>query len=497
VKDIAAHRSSITALERSICDYEQLMGRTETGLFEPICTMCGRLISEHDAGGIKRHAEARRRELEDHIEQLHVEIARHERSCAESDVVLKTLRSRLDRINELSGRIANSANAIEAQRTLVDDAQLSLAKRMAVLERAEPVTNDEIAAWRDQLTCERAVESLAASFSEVRASLQTQLDRVSRMTEQLAELGDVQFDPAALERMQGRREGAKTATDRLEFIAGQSPRRPQHDRVIAEAEGTRALALEQVGKLQESRAEHQIEEFAIEDAQDEMSQHLNEQKRQLHLRDTSRNERSKIVFELGQIDKDKERLAETARRAEEARVLADDLDHMYTEFNDFERFVARRVKPQLEDMTSELVRVVTESKYESVVLDDDYGLKVFDGDLGPYPLEHFSGGERDVVALAARLALSRLIGSQAANPPSFLVLDEVFGSLDRDRRTNLLDLLGSLAGSAESFQQLFVISHVDDVRVSSAFNEVWRITELPDGSSRLENLNATGAAEDF
>jgi exonuclease SbcC len=101
------------------------------------------------------------------------------------------------------------------------------------------------------------------------------------------------------------------------------------------------------------------------------------------------------------------------------------------------------------------------------------------------------------VALAARLALSRLIGSQAANPPSFLVLDEVFGSLDRDRRANLLDLLGSLSGSAESFQQLFVISHVDDVRVSSAFNEVWRITELADGSSSLENLNASEAAEDF
>ncbi len=73
----------------------------------------------------------------------------------------------------------------------------------------------------------------------------------------------------------------------------------------------------------------------------------------------------------------------------------------------------------------------------------------------------------------------------------------MFGSLDRDRRANVLDLLSSLAGSAESFQQLFVISHVDDVRLSPAFNEVWRVAERDDGSSRLENLNLTQGAEDL
>ena len=93
--------------------------------------------------------------------------------------------------------------------------------------------------------------------------------------------------------------------------------------------------------------------------------------------------------------------------------------------------------------------------------------------------------------------MSRLIGSQAANPPSFMVLDEVFGSLDRDRRTNVLDLLSNLAGSAESFQQLFVISHVDDVRLSPAFTEVWRVSESADGSSQIENLSLSQGAEDF
>ena len=76
--------------------------------------------------------------------------------------------------------------------------------------------------------------------------------------------------------------------------------------------------------------------------------------------------------------------------------------------------------------------------------DENYGIEVFDGDEC-FKLEGFSGGERDVVALCARLAMSELVGSSALRPPRFLVLDEVFGSLDSERRSQLLETLGSLA----------------------------------------------------
>ena len=72
------------------------------------------------------------------------------------------------------------------------------------------------------------------------------------------------------------------------------------------------------------------------------------------------------------------------------------------------------------------------------------------------------------------------------------MLDEVFGSLDRDRRHQVLETLGTLSTATDAFKQLFIISHVDDVRASPIFNEVWRITENDDGVSVLENLNASG-----
>jgi exonuclease SbcC len=127
-----------------------------------------------------------------------------------------------------------------------------------------------------------------------------------------------------------------------------------------------------------------------------------------------------------------------------------------------------------------------------VDFDQDYGIVVYDGDSSDssYPLSTFSGGERDAITLAARIALSHMIGRQATNPPGFLVLDEVFGSLDANRRSQLIDLLGAITGSFEELRQVFIISHVDDVRTSPVIDELWRIEESPEGGSTLTPLAA-------
>jgi exonuclease SbcC len=169
---------------------------------------------------------------------------------------------------------------------------------------------------------------------------------------------------------------------------------------------------------------------------------------------------------------------------------------MYREFAAFDQFVASRIAPRLAEQTSELLDIATDGKYNHVEFDDNYGIQVYDGPDEKFPLEGFSGGERDVVALCARLALSQVIGSSAAHPPSFLVLDEVFGALDRDRRTQLLELLGRIAETIDSFQQMFIISHVDDVRSSPIFTRVLRIVEAEDGSSRIEDATVGMTGEE-
>jgi len=81
-----------------------------------------------------------------------------------------------------------------------------------------------------------------------------------------------------------------------------------------------------------------------------------------------------------------------------------------------------------------------------------------------------SGGEEDIANLALRLAISQMIAERAGQPLSLLVLDEIFGSLDEDRRLAVVDLLRSLA---DRFPQVILITHIDSVR--DGFDRVIRV----------------------
>ena len=63
-----------------------------------------------------------------------------------------------------------------------------------------------------------------------------------------------------------------------------------------------------------------------------------------------------------------------------------------------------------------------------------------------------------------------MIAERAGQPLSLLVLDEIFGSLDEDRRAAVVDLLRSLA---DRFPQVILITHVESVR--EGFDRVVRV----------------------
>jgi exonuclease SbcC len=121
---------------------------------------------------------------------------------------------------------------------------------------------------------------------------------------------------------------------------------------------------------------------------------------------------------------------------------------------------SRRARPLLEEDASRLLATTTQSRYSVARLSDKYLLEVADG-RELHPLHRFSGGEQDLAALCLRLALSRTLAGQRGVETGFIILDEVFGSQDHERRKLLLGQLRELAD--REFRQVFVISHTDDV----------------------------------
>lgn len=154
-------------------------------------------------------------------------------------------------------------------------------------------------------------------------------------------------------------------------------------------------------------------------------------------------------------------LADYDRRAERAAsVRARHMTHARADekMGAFRVAVAGRIRPELEELTSGLVHLLTDGRHEAVSLSEDFELTLYESGV---PVEVASGGTEDIAALALRIALSQLITQRAGHDLGLLLLDEVFGSLDEARRANVLGMLARLRGV---FPQIIQVSHVAETR---------------------------------
>ena len=115
------------------------------------------------------------------------------------------------------------------------------------------------------------------------------------------------------------------------------------------------------------------------------------------------------------------------------------------------------IRPELSARASDNLALLTHDRYSLLKLDEDFQPIVTEDDIDKPVI---SGGEEDVVALSLRLALSELIQERQGRPMSLLILDEVFGSLDSERRQSVMERLSSIKGH---FAQILVISHIEEI----------------------------------
>jgi exonuclease SbcC len=164
------------------------------------------------------------------------------------------------------------------------------------------------------------------------------------------------------------------------------------------------------------------------------------------------------------------RRAEWVARERETTATARDLalhNELDRALSDLRGELNATLRPDLSDLASSFLRDLTNGRYTELELNEDYGSTLLDdGD----PKVVISGGEEDVANLALRLAISQMIAERAGQPLSLLVLDEIFGSLDEDRRVAVVELLRSLA---DRFPQVILITHIDSVR--DGFDRVIRV----------------------
>ena len=483
---IAEARSSIATYTEQETRARNLIGKLEHQHFDESCPTCGRPFTDDEAAfTIERMRET--------IDRCQGEIAAARKATADAEAELKSIHQTLTRLQEREERIIKGRASLASGKEHVQQQQEKVAAQEAAVQRvleqiglASAPGTDEISEVERAVAHSRALHATVEPLAMIRRAIVDAQEAISRHETALAELTDIAWDPERYREVSARHNAAVNAAGAVQQIDRELARRPQLERdrdTVAETIATltrqvteQKSALDAVGhdptRLQETAT-------ALAQAR----QHERERREEVTFADRAARD---VEYRLKTLERDEQQVKDIAAQAEAKRREVQELDLMYREFSEFDKFVAQKLTPQLSEITSDIVAAMTDGKYDRVVFGEDYGIEVFDSTDEKFPLDTFSGGERDAIALAARLALSRMIGSQAPSPPSFLVLDEVFGSLDAERRERVLTLLGQ--HSHEFFRQMFVISHVDDVQQSPVFDTIWQVAQQEDGSSEVNVL---------
>lgn len=156
---------------------------------------------------------------------------------------------------------------------------------------------------------------------------------------------------------------------------------------------------------------------------------------------------------LDRIETELNRAAQKADEiaATEHRVLT--LDVAAKEMVAMKERLIGRIIPALEERASAIVADLTDGKHSELHLTPDYEIQYVTETGGLRSFANLSGGAKNVFALALRLAIAEL----RAGSVSFLVLDEIFASIDDERQGLAWEAIERLQ---KRYDQVLLITHV-------------------------------------
>jgi exonuclease SbcC len=387
-----------------------------------------------------------------------------------------------ERIAQNEARLLELEETCARLETAVGSARNALAAaERASMQLAESSGPDEIAAAAAALAeAEAAVERIDSRLAE----LETEIPGLSTLAAERGKAAERWHELVATRTAREERLGRALKALHVDAYneAAHAEAKSTHERIAPLAGEARLLmeALADVPHLEEEQqsmaARLEKAETALRDASDEITalrfepDALERLKSSVQDADRRRDDaqakltaaqlaaqsRSQEVQELRrQLDKaraDHTLIAEKQTAVRQYEVAADLLS-MYRDGK------AKRAWPRLEQFASALLNVATDGRYADVKLSDDYRLSIVDRGEA-HELARYSGGEQDLANLCLRLAIADWVSKERNVDLGFVVLDEVFGSQDEERRQRLL---GELRALSNRFRQMLVITHLPEI----------------------------------
>ncbi|QIN80267.1 AAA family ATPase [Rubrobacter marinus] len=419
--------------------------------------------------------------------------------CRRLDEEARELLRELEEIEDVRERVRSlreDRKAAEARGQLLQDALTRIGGRVAIIKEGlrglAPVTEEALA---EAASRAGRLKTFRDAYPRVEGLLgrhESALAEAVELEEEAARLGEgLVYDARRHEELRVERAEIERLRGQVETLQARLSSRPEVEEKLGDATAEEGAAKERAGALQEKITALAFDEDAYLANRERVAQGEAAREELRRERDELREMARRVQSRVEALEGELRRYEEGRRAADEKAAGAARLGEMDKLFSEFYRELTARVRPNLEREASSLVRELTDGRYERIEFDQNYGVRLFDGLSDAYELSRFSGGEADIVSLSARVALSKMISAQGSEALGFIVLDEVFGALDADRRRNVLLALDRLK---KTFGQIFVISHVADVQESALLDELWAVEEDDEGRSSIRRIDVSAGA---
>jgi len=344
-------------------------------------------------------------------------------------------------VRHCTQEVASAKKLVAAAAKAADEAATARTKAEALLGRAEQAGEAVRTATTRRGALAERVDALRAEVAPLAEpfdgaapdviALREAVDRARGLSERLAELR------VEGKRLDDARRDLTKADVQLETLQGKI------SALTEEAEG-----------LSFDPDRHRVAHEAFEDAESRLEQ-VREREREM------KDALAAAELEFGRLEGEIKQAKETAARVDELRMESRHVERVAMLLDGFRDHLVSRIGPDLSREAEALFRELTNHEYDDLKIDEEsLTIQIADGDAY-HPIERFSGSESDLANLALRVAISTHLSRMSGADVGMMVLDEVLGSLDEERKDLMVQTLGRLAGR---FHQLFVITHSERVK---------------------------------
>lgn len=286
------------------------------------------------------------------------------------------------------------------------------------------------------------------------------LSKLAKVSDQHDQLKQIEFDEAQFSSLAANVEQLEQTQSRYNQLKGSLSRFPAVNQAIEEYTCKVAVTSEEVTRLKSEleRLAHREKDFEkVKNSFEAAQGHLEAVKNE-YLAGSKELELNQKELE-GKLEQMK-RFEQAAQELEDCRTNQYYGEKLASLFAQFRTQLIAGIRPTLAEISSRLISQMTNGKYSLVELDDKYNLRVMD--YGQYfGVDRFSGGEKDLANLCLRLAISLALTESAGLSRSFIILDEIFGSQDNERKDLIVRALANLK---TRFPQILLITHVEDLK---------------------------------